>query len=75
MISHLRQQLELYESDFEEEKRSKQDLIREREHLTDQLGKLRDHNQHLLQRLNGPNPAAVGQHSQNGIPVIEIKLK
>ncbi|XP_074093960.1 uncharacterized protein LOC141524167 isoform X1 [Cotesia typhae] len=69
MISHLRQQLELYESDFEEEKRTKQNLIREREHLTDQLGKLRNHNQHLLQRLNGPNPAAVGQHSQNEIPV------
>ncbi|CAG5088465.1 Protein of unknown function [Cotesia congregata] len=75
MIGHLRQQLELYESDFEEEKRTKQELIREREHLTDQLGKLRDHNQNLLQRLNGPNPAAVPQHSANGIPVIEIKLK
>ncbi|CAD6203471.1 GSCOCG00009779001-RA-CDS [Cotesia congregata] len=69
MIGHLRQQLELYESDFEEEKRTKQELIREREHLTDQLGKLRDHNQNLLQRLNGPNPAAVPQHSANGIPV------
>lgn len=65
----MRHQLELYESDFQEEKRTKQQLIHEREHLTDQLGKIRDHNQQLLQRLNGPNPTAIPAEIPNGIPV------
>ncbi|KAK0168149.1 hypothetical protein PV327_001977 [Microctonus hyperodae] len=64
-ITILKQQLDLYKSDFEEEQKAKQQLINEREFLTDQLGKLRDHNQKLLQRINGPNPTSVSQEESN----------
>ncbi|XP_063978263.1 optineurin-like [Diachasmimorpha longicaudata] len=59
-IDHLRAQIEAYKLDFEEEKISRQDLLSQREELSGQLGKMREYNQQLLQRLNGPNPATLG---------------
>ncbi|XP_015127924.1 spindle pole body component 110 [Diachasma alloeum] len=59
-IDHLRAQMEAYKQDFEEEKKSRQDLLSQRLELSDQLGKIREYNQQLLQRLNGPNPATSG---------------
>lgn len=55
----------MYKSDFEEEQKAKQQLVTEREYLTDQLGKLRDHNQKLLIKINGPNPTSVSQEESN----------
>ncbi|XP_034936544.1 optineurin-like [Chelonus insularis] len=59
LINYFRQQLKIFESDFQEEKQAKNELLREREQLTEQLAKLRDHNQNLLQRINGPNPTRI----------------
>lgn len=55
----LQQQLSLWKTDFEEEQKAKEQLKVEREYLTDQLRALRNHNQQLLQRINGPNPTAI----------------
>ncbi|XP_011313772.1 filamin A-interacting protein 1-like [Fopius arisanus] len=62
-IEHLRAQMESYKLDFEEERISRQDLLKERDTLTTSLATIREYNQQLLQKINGPNPASV--HSPN----------